>query len=45
MLFREKIAVYSENHTKLINAICGQNADLPIFKACDTYSIHWALKG
>jgi uracil DNA glycosylase len=25
-LFKEIIAVYSENHTKHINALCGQNA-------------------
>jgi hypothetical protein len=24
MLFREIIAVYSENHTKAINTLCGQ---------------------
>jgi hypothetical protein len=26
MLFREIIAVYSENHTEHINTLCGQNA-------------------
>jgi hypothetical protein len=26
-LFKEVIAVYSENHTKPINVLCGQNAD------------------
>jgi uncharacterized membrane protein (DUF373 family) len=28
MLCREIIAVYSENHMKPINTLCGQNADL-----------------
>jgi hypothetical protein len=26
MLFKEIIAVYSENHTKQINTLCGKNA-------------------
>jgi hypothetical protein len=28
LLFREIIAAYSENHTKHINTLCGQNAEL-----------------
>jgi hypothetical protein len=28
MLFKEIIAVYHENHTKPINTLCGQNAEL-----------------
>jgi hypothetical protein len=28
MLFREMIAVYSENHTKLMNKLSGQSAML-----------------
>jgi hypothetical protein len=28
MIFREIIAFYFENHTKPINILCGQNADL-----------------
>jgi hypothetical protein len=28
MLFKEIIAVYSENHAKHINTLCGQNAEL-----------------
>jgi hypothetical protein len=28
MLFKETIAVYSENHTKHINTLCGQNPEL-----------------
>jgi hypothetical protein len=40
VLFNEIIAVYTENHTRLI-----QSAQLLIIKSCDTYSYHWALKG
>jgi hypothetical protein len=36
MLFKEIIAVYSENHMKLINTLCGQNADLLNVKAGGT---------
>jgi hypothetical protein len=32
MLFLEIIAVYSENRTKLINVLYGQNAELLIVK-------------
>jgi hypothetical protein len=28
MLFEEIITVYSENHTKPINTLCGQNIEL-----------------
>jgi len=28
MLYREKIAVCSQIHTKYINTLCGQNAEL-----------------
>jgi hypothetical protein len=27
-LFKERVAVYSENHTKAIKTLCGQNAAL-----------------
>jgi hypothetical protein len=27
MLYRERIAVYFENHTKQINTLCGQNVE------------------
>jgi hypothetical protein len=30
MLFKEMIYVYSEDHKKLINALCGQNAELEL---------------
>jgi hypothetical protein len=45
MLFREKIAVYSENHMKPINTLCGQNAELQIVKAGGSYRYHWVEKG
>jgi hypothetical protein len=45
MLFREMIAVYSENHTEQINTFCGENSELLIVKADGTYSYHWALTG
>jgi hypothetical protein len=35
-LFKEIIAVYSENNTKHINTLCGQNAELLIVKAGGT---------
>jgi hypothetical protein len=44
-LFKEVIAVYSENHTKPINTLCGQNVELLFIKAGGTYSYHWVLKG
>jgi hypothetical protein len=40
-LFREIIAVYSENHTKPINTLCGQNAELLDVKTGGAYSYHW----
>jgi hypothetical protein len=43
-LFREIIAVYSGNHTKLTNTE-DHNAELLIVKESGTYSYHWALKG
>jgi len=45
MLYREIIAVRSEIHTKHINALCGQNVELPNIKLSGSYSNHWALKG
>jgi hypothetical protein len=39
-LFKEIIAVYTENHMKQI-----QNAEWLIFNAGGTYIYHWALKG
>jgi hypothetical protein len=39
-LFKEIIAVYSENHTKQ-----AQNTELLIIEVGGTYSYHWALRG
>jgi hypothetical protein len=33
VLFREILAVYFENHTELVNALCGQNSELLVLKA------------
>jgi hypothetical protein len=38
VLFKEIITVCSENHTKAVSAICGQNSELLIVKAGGTYS-------
>jgi hypothetical protein len=45
MSFKEIIAVYSENHTRYINGLCGQNEELLNVIAGGTYSYHWVLKG
>jgi hypothetical protein len=45
MLYREKIAVCSEIHTKHINTLCGQNVELLNVNHGGAYSNHWALKG
>jgi ribosomal silencing factor RsfS len=37
----EIITVCSQNHTKHINALCGQNAELLNVKPGGTYSDHW----
>jgi hypothetical protein len=45
MLYQEIIAVCSQIHTKQINTLCGQNAELLNVKlAVRYYSDHWALK-
>jgi hypothetical protein len=44
MLFGEIIALYSANHTKPVNTLCSQNAELLIVKVGGTYSYHWVLK-
>lgn len=33
MLFRETVAVYSENHTKPVSTLCRKNAELLTVKA------------
>jgi hypothetical protein len=43
-LFKEIIAVYSENHTKHINTLRGKNAELVFVKTAGTYSYKWGLK-
>jgi len=45
MLYREIIAVYSENHTKHVNTLCGQKVELLNVKHGGTYINHWAVKG
>jgi hypothetical protein len=44
MLFRERVAVYCENHTKHINTLYGHNAEFWCVKAGGTYSNHRALE-
>jgi hypothetical protein len=41
---KEIIIVYSENHTKHINTLCGQNAEVLNVKVGGTYNYHSALK-
>ena len=45
MLYREIMAVCSQNHTKHKNTLCGQNVELLNVKPGGIYSDHWALKG
>jgi hypothetical protein len=42
--FKETIAVYSENHMKPINTLCGQNVRISDVKAGGTYRHHGAQK-
>jgi hypothetical protein len=44
MLFREIIAVYSENHRKHIKTLYNPNAELLKVKLSGTCRHHWALK-
>jgi len=44
MLYREIIAVCSEIHTKHINTLCGQKAELLNVKSGGTYSDQWVIK-
>jgi hypothetical protein len=44
MLFKKIIAVYAENHTKPINTLYGQNAELLNDKTGGTYSYHSVFK-
>ena len=43
MPYREIIVVCYEIHTKHINSLCGQNAELVNIKSGGTYSNHQAL--
>jgi hypothetical protein len=43
MVFKERIAIFSANHTKPIITLCGQNAELLVVKAGGIYNHHWAL--
>jgi hypothetical protein len=45
MMFMEIIAVYFENHTKPINILCEQNADLLNVKVGGTYNYQCTLNG
>ena len=45
MLYREKIAVCSQIHTKHINTLCGQSVQLLNVKKGGTYRNHWSEKG
>jgi len=45
MLYRKKIAVCSQIHTKHINTLCGQNVEFLNVKAGGIYSDHLALDG
>ena len=45
MLYREIGSVCSEIHTKHINILRGQNAELLNVKPGGTYIDHWALNG
>jgi hypothetical protein len=45
MLQSEIITVYSENHTKLINELCKENAELLDVKAAGVCSYYSTLNG
>jgi hypothetical protein len=36
MLFREKIAIYSEDHTKPLSTLCGKTREVSNVKGGDT---------
>jgi hypothetical protein len=44
-VFRKITAVYSENNKKLINTLCGHNAEFLKVKAFSRYGNHFLLKG
>jgi hypothetical protein len=45
MLFKDMIAVYSENYTKCVDTVCGKIAKIFNVLASGIYSYHCALKG
>jgi hypothetical protein len=45
MLYREIIAVWSEDYKEHINTLCGQNVGFVNVKPGGTYSNYWALEG
>jgi hypothetical protein len=45
MLFKEIIAVYSEEHMKHLNTLCGQYAELLNVKVGGAHCYHWVFKG
>jgi hypothetical protein len=45
MVFKKMIAVYSENNTRHVNTLSGQNAELLKVKAGGAYKYYSALKG
>jgi hypothetical protein len=45
LLFREIISVYSENRTKHVNTLCGQNAECFNVKVHGTYNNRFTSKG
>jgi hypothetical protein len=44
MVYREIIALYAQIHTKHINKLCGQNAELLNVKLGGTYNDHWTFR-
>jgi hypothetical protein len=44
-LFREIIAVYSDNHTKPTNTLCGQNAESLVAKSGSICICSWDFNG
>jgi hypothetical protein len=45
LLFKEIIAVYSENRRKPIRTLCGQNSELLIGNGGGTFNYYWVLMG
>jgi len=43
-LFKDVIALFSDNHAKFINTLCGQNVELLNIKADNAYSYSNAVE-